>query len=87
MSDANLAARRATSVAQQQLQQEREKLRSFRGEGIDLAARSKQLEAKNAKLLAQLASVQLELIRSSRPRVSSTRWRSLAKGASTSRPT
>jgi hypothetical protein len=60
VSDANLA-RHATSVAQQQLQQEREQLRSFWGEGIDLAARSKQLEAKNAKLLAQLAFVQQEL--------------------------
>ena len=60
VSDANLA-RRATSVAQQQLQQEREQLRIFWGEGIDLVARSKQLEAENAKLLAQLAFVQQEL--------------------------
>ena len=58
--DANLA-RRATAVAQQQLQKERTVIRDFIGTGLDYAARAKQIEADNTVLLEKLKSAQADL--------------------------
>eukprot|EP00966_Prymnesium_polylepis_P126413 2923246-Prymnesium_polylepis.1 len=53
VADASLA-RRATAAAKEQLAKERATLRDFWGTGIDLAARSKELEAENTRLVDKL---------------------------------
>ena len=58
--DANLA-RQATKVAQEKLSQERATLRDFWGEGLDLAARSRELKTENARLVEKLVGTQREL--------------------------
>jgi hypothetical protein len=58
--DCNLAIGRE-QVTKKQAAKEKAKFDEFIGTGIDCAARSKQLDAENAALLAQLASVQQEL--------------------------
>ena len=60
VSDANLA-RRATAVAQQQLQKERTVLRDFWGSGLDYAARAKEIELENAALVQKLKDAQADL--------------------------
>ena len=60
VSDANLA-RRATAVAQQQLEKERTAIRDFMGSGLDYAARAKQIETENAALLQKLKAAQAEV--------------------------
>ena len=60
VSDVNLA-RRATDVAQQQLQKERAVLRDFWGSGLDYAARAKEIESENASLVQKLKDAQADL--------------------------
>ena len=60
VSDANLA-RRATAVAQQQLQKERTVLRDFWGSGLDYAARAKEIESENAALVQKLKDARADL--------------------------
>ena len=60
VSDCNLALKREKS-AKQEAAKEQERFNNFIGTGIDLAARSRQLEASNAEALSKLASLQQEL--------------------------
>ena len=59
ISDVNLA-RRATHVAQQQLQKEQVTFRGFIGTGLDVAARAKAIELENAELLQRLKVTQAD---------------------------
>ena len=62
VADCNLALKREKST-KQEAAKEKATFDEFIGTGIDRAARSKQVEVENAKLLAQLATVQQEAVK------------------------